>query len=105
MLKDLVNQVFKHAAEEAPRECCGLIVDDNQYIKMKNISTDKDSFKMDDKVFTLLQLQRKILYVVHSHYEEDSKPSQYDINNCNATKIPFLIVSYPEKEYSIIKPC
>ncbi len=105
MLKDLVKQAFEHAAEEAPRESCGLIVDDNQYIKMENISEDRDSFKMDDKLFALLQLQRKISYVVHSHYGEDSKPSKHDIDNCNAIRIPYLIVSYPDKEYSIIKPC
>mgnify|MGYP003122955825 CR=1 FL=1 len=51
MLKDLVKQAFEHAAEEAPRESCGLIVDDNQYIKMENISEDRDTFTTSKKNF------------------------------------------------------
>jgi proteasome lid subunit RPN8/RPN11 len=46
----------------------------------------------------------KILYVVHSHYMQDCKPSEHDKNNCKAVGIPYLIVSYPEKKEYIYDP-
>lgn len=109
MLKDLVKNIYKHAENESPNECCGLIIEKNKkmkYIKMKNLSNNKkDHFKMDDKLFTFFQFTEKILYVVHSHYNSNCNPSEHDINTCNALQIPYLIVSYPNKDYKVVQPC
>jgi proteasome lid subunit RPN8/RPN11 len=102
--EDLINTIYLHAKEEAPRECCGLVVDNGEYIKVKNIAENEEDFKMDEKTFALLQLQRKILYVVHSHYNSNCKPSEYDKVMCKAMDIPYLIMSYPKKDYYILKP-
>ena len=59
---------------------------------------------MDAKTFVKYQLISKIKYVVHSHYDEDCHPSQHDIDNCNEVGIPYLIVSYPQKEIYILEP-
>ena len=103
----MIDDIFEHAAEEAPRECCGLIIqdgNDKRYIRMKNISENENSFEMDGVAFAPYQLISKILYVVHSHYGEDCRPSQHDIDNCNNLGIPYFIVSYPEKEHYILEP-
>ncbi len=108
MLKDLVKNIYKHAENESPNECCGLIIEKNKkmkYIKMKNLSNNKkDHFKMDDKLFTLFQFTEKILYVVHSHYNEDSTLSKYDKNASKALGLPYMVVSYPEKGVTYYDP-
>ncbi len=103
----MIEEIFKHAEQEAPRECCGLVIADGnnkKYIPSENLHENNSSFKIDPKLFTHHQLFSKILYVVHSHYEEDCRPSEHDINNCNAIGIPYLIVSYPDKDHHILEP-
>ena len=44
----MFDSIFNHAEQEAPRECCGLIIqdgNDKRYIRMENISEFKDDFK------------------------------------------------------------
>ena len=103
----MIDAIFQHAAECAPNECCGLVIqdgNDKRYIRMENISENKNEFEMDALTFASYQAISKILYVVHSHYDEDCRPSEYDINNCNAIGIPYFIVSYPNKDYTILEP-
>ena len=103
----MMQDIFKHAEQEAPRECCGLVIEDNnneKYITLENISTNKNEFMMDAKTFVKYQLISKIKYVVHSHYGQDCQPSEADIIQCREVGIPYLIVSYPDKEYTILQP-
>ena len=102
-----MQDIFKHAEQEAPRECCGLVIEENnneKYIPFENISTNKNEFMMDAKTFVKYQLTSKIKYVVHSHYGQDCQPSEADIIQCREVGIPYLIVSYPDKEYTILQP-
>ena len=103
----MMQDIFKHAEQEAPRECCGLVIEENnneKYIPFENISTNKNEFMMDAKTFVKYQLISKIKYVVHSHYGQDCQPSEADIIQCREVGIPYLIVSYPDKEYTILQP-
>ena len=103
----MMQDIFKHAEQEAPRECCGLVIEENnneKYIPLENISTNENEFMIDAKTFVKYQLISKIKYVVHSHYGQDCQPSDADIIQCREVGIPYLIVSYPEKDYTIIQP-
>ena len=103
----MMEEIYEHAGREAPRECCGLIVQDGnneKYIPLENISKNEKEFEMDAKTFASYQLNSKIKYVVHSHYYSNSCPSEVDKIQCREVGIPYLIVSYPEKEYTIIQP-
>ena len=103
----MMQDIFKHAEQEAPRECCGLVIEENnneKYIPFENISTNKNEFMMDAKTFVKYQLISKIKYVVHSHYGQDCQPSNADKKQCKEVGIPYLIVSYTDKEYTIIQP-
>jgi len=103
-----LDEMYEAAKESAPGEMCGLVIrqnDTEKWILCQNISEDKNDFEIDAKVFVQYQLTSKILYVVHSHYNQKIlKPSIYDVNNCNAVNIPYLIVGYPQKEYIIVEP-
>ena len=103
----MIQDIFKHAEQEAPRECCGLVIEENdneKYIPLENISTEKDEFRMDAKTFVQYLLKSKIKYVVHSHYGQDCQPSKADIRQCREVGIPYLIFSSPDKEYTILQP-
>ena len=103
----MMQDIFKHAEQEAPKECCGLVIEENdneKYIPLENISTNENEFMIDPKTFVKYQLISKIKYVVHSHYGQDCQPSDADIIQCREVGIPYLIVSYPEKDYTIIQP-
>ena len=93
-----LDEMYKAAEESAPKEMCGLVVRQN--------NTEKWILcEIDQKVFVQYQLTSKILYVVHSHYDQKNlKASIYDENNCNAVNIPYLIVGYPQKKYITIEP-
>ena len=100
-------EIFEHAAKEAPRECCGLIIgteENKKYIPCENLFEKEDGFQIDPLTFSTYELTSNILYIVHSHYEGDCTPSQLDINTCNEIGIPYLIVSYPDKDIYILKP-
>lgn len=103
----MMQEIYEHAGREAPRECCGLVIQDGnneKYIPLENISENKNEFMIDPKTFVKYQLISKIKYVVHSHYGEDSCPSENDKIQCREVGIPYLIVSYPDKEYTILQP-
>ena len=103
----MMDEIYAHAGREAPRECCGLVIQDGnneKYIPLENISTEKDEFEIDGKTFLSYQLNSKIKYVVHSHYGSNCRPSKVDKLQCREVGIPYLIVSYPEKDYTIIQP-
>lgn len=101
--KLLRDKIVKHAEEESPLECCGLIVGDD-YIKCNNVARDPlNSFAIDPVEMSLFD---NIKYVVHSHCGDGatSVASVGDVSACNAVKIPYLIVSYPECDFNIITP-
>ena len=103
----MMQDIFKHAEQEAPRECCGLVIEENnneKYIPLENLSTEKDEFEMDGKTFVRYLLKSKIKYVVHSHYGSNCHPSEHDKNVCKSLGVPYLIVSYPEKGEFIYDP-
>ncbi len=103
----MMEEIYLHASKEAPRECCGLIIQDGnneKYIPLENMSREKHEFEMDGKTFLSYQLNSKIKYVVHSHYGSDCSPSEEDKIQCREVGIPYLIVSYPDKDYTILQP-
>ena len=103
----MIDEIYAHAGREAPRECCGLVVQDGnneKYIPLENISENENDFKIDPKTFVKYQLISNIKYVVHSHYNQDCRPSEVDKKQCREVGIPYLIVSYPDKQYGIYQP-
>ena len=101
------EEMVAHAAKEAPREMCGLIIEENneeKWIPCENKSPFENQFEIDPKVLSKYQLISKIKYIVHSHYNQDCRPSKVDKIQCREVGIPYLIVSYPDKQYEIYQP-
>lgn len=93
----------EHALEEAPKESCGIVVD-NIYYPCNNISdTPKDNFAIHPKDFLKARSKGKLQYIVHSHPEggDASKP---DRKACKATKIQWYVYLLPDDKWQIINP-
>ena len=66
----MMDSIYEAAKERAPEEMCGIVTVDNKFIEFENIAENKKShFKMDAITLGMYQLNSKIKYVVHSHYD------------------------------------
>ncbi len=104
----MLDSIYKAAERAAPEEMCGLVIERDgkeEFIECENFAENKlNEFKIDPKTFVKYQLISKIKYIVHSHYNQDCRPSEVDKKQCREVGIPYLIVSYPDKQYEIYQP-
>lgn len=107
MIENLVDDVYKHAEEQLPRECCGvaLIVKGKlKYYPCENISKTDGQFVLNPKDYAEAEDKGEIVGICHSHVYYPPEPSQADKIMCEQTGLPWLIVSYPNKTYKVIEP-
>lgn len=105
-LSQLVDDVFNHAESTYPNECCGLAIvfkGKLKYIKCTNLLSG-DVFCIDPKDYIMAEDLGEIVAVCHSHTTGSAEPSEPDIVSCNYSKLPWLIVSYPDRKYTITSP-
>lgn len=108
-MHSILLQAFSlHAANCYPQECCGLIVQQSNkghYIPCQNIATNKaDEFVIDPQEYAKVEDMGTIIGICHSHPNASSKPSQRDIAMCEASGLPWHILSWPEGDLRTIVP-
>ncbi len=102
--------IISHALKEMGppmRECCGVIIIEKgkeKYIPCKNISERNNAFAIDPKDYLMAHGRGEIIAFVHSHCYQNSQPSQIDLVSCEATKLPWYIISVPNLEWTLVKP-
>lgn len=98
----LRRDIIEHAAEEYPKECCGVIVD-GKYYQCRNIASDPtEEFRIhpaDHREF-----EGRIQAYVHSHPDGTSKMSQADRVYMEHCGKPYIILAYPIKEFGVYAP-
>ena len=93
----------QHAIKEAPKESCGIVVD-NKYLPCSNISnTPEDNFAIHPKDFLKARSEGKLQYIVHSH-PNGAPASELDIKACKATKLKWYIYKNTTDEWLTINP-
>lgn len=105
-ISSLVDDVYEHAKESLPNECCGLAViykGKLKYVKCKNLLSG-DVFCIDPEDYVRAEDMGEVVGVCHSHINSSASPSEPDIISCNSSHLPWLIVSYPTKEFTITEP-
>lgn len=88
--------IFAHAAEELPRECCGLVVRVDrriEYWPSANLARGTNHFIINPALFALAEDRGEVLAVVHSHVVGTVEPSMVDRVSCDQGDLPWLIVS------------
>lgn len=97
MNKNTLDDIFTHAIEEYPRECCGLVIAigrKEKYVRCRNDAEKADGhFVMNTEDQVAAALKGDILMIVHSHPDESEKPSEADRVQCEAHGLPWCIVA------------
>lgn len=89
--QEILDAIKKHARQEYPKECCGIITDEG-YVPLENIhETPETNFKLPDRIFELL-VEDKIKAIVHSHPDGPFGPSIYDQAQQAAFAMPWGLV-------------
>jgi len=93
-----------HAEEEAPNECCGLLVLRDgvaeRYVRGRNALASPYRYELEiDPEVWFLEDEGYELAVFHSHPTDSAKPSKTDIANIGLWEgRPYLILSRPTGE-------
>ncbi len=99
--------ILAHAKECFPKECCGLLVvqgDSTNYWPCHNQADGDDHFILDPADYAEADAAGEIVGVVHSHPNVSPKPSQADLVACEASGVPWHIVSYPAETWETFAP-
>lgn len=88
--------IERHALKDYPREACGLIIavgDKQKYVRCRNTAEDGQDFKLPAEDYAAAEDLGQVLAVVHSHVDMPAQPSEADLVSCEATGLPWHIVS------------
>jgi proteasome lid subunit RPN8/RPN11 len=107
---EVKESVLLHAREEAPRECCGFIVNTPQgktrAVRAVNSSPEPEvSFTMEPSEWDKAEAEGEIVAVYHSHPNAPATPSESDIASAEAIELPFLICAFPADEERNAQMC
>ena len=100
----LKKDIKKYSIENSSIEVCGVILKKGgreNFLKCKNIHPNPSlAFTFSPKYLVMDDLS----YIFHSHPKCSSDPSLMDRKYCNELKIPFLIYSLPDDDFSLCYP-
>ncbi|AHN74684.1 peptidase P60 [Pandoraea pnomenusa] len=107
MNEKTLNAIRKHAADEYPRECCGLILvakGRERYVRCQNLAQGTEHFVMAPADYAAAEEAGDLVAVVHSHPDAPAAPSEADLVSCEATGLPWHILSWPDDDVRSIEP-
>jgi proteasome lid subunit RPN8/RPN11 len=96
------RQVEVHAAQEYPRECCGLVIVESgrqRYVPCRNVADTDGYFSISPREYVAAEDRGEIVAVVHSHPDASPEPSDADLGACRASGLPWWILSWPGVEW------
>lgn len=104
--KRFVEEITRHALEEEPDECCGIVAGRNgratKLYRMTNVEHSPYRYSMDPK--ELLRVYHEIedgggelMVIYHSHTHTEAYPSATDIRLASWPEAYYLLVSLTNK--------
>ena len=99
--------MVKHALEDDPNECCGLLAGKDgavmEHYRMTNVERSPYRYSMDGKelLFTNRKIEDlgwEILVIYHSHTHSAAYPSETDVRLATWPDAYYLLVSLQNKE-------
>ncbi|VVO17103.1 hypothetical protein PS691_03883 [Pseudomonas fluorescens] len=102
MRKYILNAMHAHAVAEYPKEACGLLLAigrKQQYFPCRNTATEpSEEFRIDPEDYAAAEDVGEVIGIFHSHPDATSRPSPRDLAMCEATVLPWHILSWPEAD-------
>ena len=100
--REILEAIVRHAQEESPRECCGLLMGEADIIThhrpMKNVLESNVRYAMEDQALfrffkDLRATNQKHLGIYHSHPASEAYPSETDVRESFYPDCAYCIVS------------
>jgi [CysO sulfur-carrier protein]-S-L-cysteine hydrolase len=100
--KEILEVMVQHAREEAPLECCGLLMGASETIthqrRMVNVLQSPNRYSIDPRALfdffrDLRSLELKHLGIYHSHPASEAYPSKTDVDESYYPDCTYFIVS------------
>jgi proteasome lid subunit RPN8/RPN11 len=108
MRKHILKAIREHAAADYPREACGLLLQIGRrhvYRRCNNLADNpNDEFILDPADYAAAEDAGVIIGIVHSHPDATSRASPHDLALCEASALPWHILSWPEGDLNTIVP-
>jgi proteasome lid subunit RPN8/RPN11 len=108
MTPKLKQQIIAHGNADSPREACGLLVmvgDALEYVPCRNMADGNETFILDPRDYKAASARGNIQAVVHTHPFGIPEPSQADRVACEASGLPWHIVTIPDEKWTYLAPC
>lgn len=96
MKQKTLDAIRAHAEAEYPKECCGLVLAVKRkevYFPCSNTAQGTDHFVIGADDYAEAEDTGRVVMVVHSHPDHSAEPSEADRVSCEASGLPWLIVS------------
>lgn len=107
MQQRIIEAIRAHAAAEYPREACGLLVvarGRERYVPCRNAASGTEHFVLPAEDFAAAEDLGEVVAVVHSHPDAPAAPSEADLVSCEASGLPWHILSWPADDLRTIEP-
>jgi proteasome lid subunit RPN8/RPN11 len=96
MKPSTLKEAQAHAERDYPREACGLVIIEGgkeRYVPCRNTAIGTDHFALAPEDYAAAEDRGDITVVVHSHPDVPATPSQADRVSCEASGLPWTIIS------------
>ena len=93
LTKSIKTAINAHASECYPRESCGVLLGNKEYIPCKNIAADDAQFEIDPLDLVGAEKEGEIRAYVHSHPDGNTEPSMPDRVQMNLHGLPWVITN------------
>jgi proteasome lid subunit RPN8/RPN11 len=109
MMEQTRAQALEWVMKSLPlkREACGVVIVENgkeAFVPCKNLSELDDQFILDPADYYSAEKRGEITRIVHSHVYSPAKPSEADKVSCEASGLPWSIVSIPTGTWFDFQP-
>ncbi|RLK45941.1 C40 family peptidase [Cupriavidus plantarum] len=107
MDRQILQAMREHAQRDYPREACGLVVvvdGRGKYVPCRNAAEGSEHFILPAEDYAAAEDMGEIVAVVHSHPDVPAQPSEADLVSCEASGLPWHILSWPADDLRTIVP-